>query len=56
MHTFYINTPKKKCSGNSPPSQADAENFNMEVDGIDHVSVFFCRFLGFTIKGIIIHQ
>lgn len=37
---FYNNSPKKKHSGNTPPAQADAEIFNMEVDGVDHVSVF----------------
>lgn len=47
MCKFYNSSPKKKSSGNSPPAQADAENFNMEVDGVDHVSVFFCCFVGF---------
>lgn len=40
-HSLHRKKKKKKCSGNSPPAQADEENFNMEVDGIDQVGVFF---------------
>lgn len=41
MLEIILRSSTKNCSGNSPPVQAEVEIFNMEVDGIDHVSLFY---------------
>lgn len=40
MLQIVTRSSTKSRSGNSPPVQAEVEISNMEVDGIDHVSLF----------------
>lgn len=54
MLEIIIRSSTKNRGGNSPLVQTEVEISNMEVDGIDHVSLFlFCWFVAFIVCGIL---